>query len=871
MEINIGSLGTIHRKKANNKQNDKDNKYKDGGPNGYSPQPGYVVPKGYQRKQKQNDKKIIKKNIDQRPKGDYDGDGVPNGIDVNNFTNNTPQKRKIINPKQKQQYQADKAAKSVVEGAFIQAQLQKPPNSQFASSGDFVKVSGPGGSVIWYKAYWDKAGGNGIQYKVDHVQYNGINYQDVPNLTKPTTALNPEYKKKLDADGDGISGTTKDFRILKNGGPKDGPRKKNIEDPDSGGNDDFPYDRSPASNTVRQDRNRPGQGDSSKNKLVIKGGGTGFSKDSENIQSLVVKGNGNGDNLSRLYQKAYGSSSSEALNSTIEKMKSVAGAEIKEIGKPGQYGYTVAVKTKNGWSTDPAEVKNRLIQYVPGGLGEDSSKLTEQLKLAGANTGGLETSLSNRFARAFHGGDTQKGNQTLMAAYNDFKAKNPGRVRFVGTPGEPGSYIQVKVNKDWVSNSDEVAKQLSAFVQKENSKVAINLNKQQKDLLGGANGNAVLSSFVNKYGSLELAQKNLQIAMSSFEKSNPGNDIRYFGNIGQPGFYIEVKTKDGWVNGTNRILNKLEDHMPKVASTPPVSSPAAASAPESAFAPGATGPNQSASPAQPATSSESTPEDPTQSASPAQPATSSESTPEDPTQSASPSQPVAASASSPSEEQGLQIGFEAGSPEFQQSEDSLNDWAVNRTQEMEAFKPPKEEPASVDLGQAARKSEAMMAFDLDGSGDISAAEKALMANGDQNNNGIVGEKGLKNFVAQADTNNSGLVSQSEVKAYNVIDTNNNNKLGTREIRAYGNVDANNDGDITKKEAKAMVKDLRAQVDLSKQEKKDLDLAKQYLAKSNGKSGGADSVDAQVAALVNSQPKHDKKGDNGPRGVTKKNK
>ncbi len=566
------------------------------------------------------------------------------------------------------------------------------------------------------------------------------------------------------------------------------------------------------------------------------------------VDELKISGNGNGDNLTRLFQKAYGDRANSVMNTTLGIMRSHGGGEIKEIGKPGQYGYTIAVKTKDGWSTDINAVKNKLVTYVPDSF-EGQNLPSDKLTLAA--TGGLETSLSNRFARAFHGGDTQKGNQSLMAAYNALKAKNPGKVRFVGTPGQVGSYIQVKVNGEWTSNSDEVAKQLSAYAKPEQSKGSANLSKQQKDLLAGANGNAVLNSFINKYGSVELAQKNLKIAMNSFEKANPGNDIRYFGNIGQPGFYIEVKTKDGWVNGTNRILNKLEDHMPKVAATPPVNSPSNASTPESAFAPGATGPNQSASPAQPATSSTSSPEESAETA--------------------SPSQPVASSNVEPSEEQGLQIGFEAGSPEFQQSENSLNEWAANRTQETESFKPSKEKPASVDLGQAARKSEAMMAFDLDGSGDISAAEKALMANGDQNNNGIVGEYGLKKFVAQADTNNSGLVSQAEVKAYNVVDTNNNNKLSAREIKAYGNVDANNDGDITKKEAKAMVKDLRAQVDLSKQEKKDLDLAKQYLAKSNGKSGGADNVDAQVAALVNSQPKHDKKGDTGPKGATKKNK
>ena len=142
-----------------------------------------------------------------------------------------------------------------------------------------------------------------------------------------------------------------------------------------------------------------------------------------------------------------------------------------------------------------------------------------------------------------------------------------------------------------------------------------------------------------------------------------------------------------------------------------------------------------------------------------------------------------------------------------------------------------------------------------------------MANGDQNNNGIVGEYGLKKFVAQADTNKSGLVSQQEVKAYNVLDTNNNNKISAGEVKAYSAVDKNNDGDISKKEAK---KALQAQID-NKKDQKEHDLAQEYLAKSNAKGGGAQAVDEQVAALVNAQPKHDRspKDNDGPGKKKKK--
>jgi hypothetical protein len=572
------------------------------------------------------------------------------------------------------------------------------------------------------------------------------------------------------------------------------------------------------------------------------------------VDELKITGNGNGDNIQTMFNKTFGAEAGTAMQKTIENMKAAGSADFKEIGKPGQYGYTIAVKTKDGWSTDPKLVKDKLVQFVPSSS-DSQQDAFNKLKLLGATSGGTEKNLSGRFGRAFDGGDVAQGNTKLVQSFTAYKEKYPGKIKVVGELGKPGAYIMVKVNGQWTSNSDIVAKELSILVKTDTTKSSnksAGLTKVQKDYLGGANGMSVLENYKRAYGGDSAkATDNLKIAIKAYEKSNPGNDIRVFGKVGQPGFYIEVKTQNGWVNGTQTVLNKLDRYMPK--TSPIATAPSASGGvTESAFAPGATGPNQSAP------SDSSTGSLPSEQANSQNPTTNSEN----------PTDPGVVGLG---ETVGPEIGLEAGSQEFNQFDDRLRQWAGDRQQEKDSFNPNSSKNGAVDLGKAARKSEAMMAFDLDGSGDISAAEKALMANGDQNNNGIVGEYGLKKFVAQADTNNSGLVSQAEVKAYNVVDTNNNNKLSAREIKAYGNVDANNDGDITKKEAKAMVKDLRAQVDLSKQEKKDLDLAKQYLAKSNGKSGGADNVDAQVAALVNSQPKHDKKGDTGPKGATKKNK
>ncbi|MCA9350725.1 hypothetical protein H6794_03900 [Candidatus Nomurabacteria bacterium] len=562
---------------------------------------------------------------------------------------------------------------------------------------------------------------------------------------------------------------------------------------------------------------------------------------------LKIHGNGNGDNLVRIFEKVYKTDAKQTLSKSIESMK--ATGDLKEIGKPGQYGYTVAVKTKDGsWSTDPEVVKNKLAGHAPTENPIDSLKA---VALKQVSPGGLESTMSNRFGRAFHEGDASQGNSSFMSAFERYKKDNPGKIRLVGQAGEPGTYVQVKVGQDWVSDSTVVAKNLAKYASvkdQSKNKATSQLTKQQKDLLMGANGQAVLNSFANKYGSSEVAQSNLHQAIKAYEQSSPGNDIRVFGKIGQPGFYIEVKTKDGWVNSTNRVLGKLDKFMPTLSSTTAPQSPAGSNT-ESAFAPGATGPNQSGG---------------------SVPSAGDLATDNDP--SASLPSGALPSDGQTELESGLQIGVEAGSAEEQQYSDNLNNFLDARQAEQDSFKQNK--PAKVrevSVGEAARKSEAIMAFDLDGNGKISKAERALAANGDQNNNGIVGEKGLKNFVAQADTNNSGLVSQAEVKAYNVLDTNNDNKLGAKEMKAYKRVDANGDGDITKKEAKAMVKDLRAQVDLSKQEKKDLDLAKEYLAKSGNKGGGAQGVDEQVAALVNAQPKHDKPKDNDGPGKKKKNK
>ena len=591
------------------------------------------------------------------------------------------------------------------------------------------------------------------------------------------------------------------------------------------------------------------------------------------VDELKITGNGNGDNIQTMFNKTFGAEAGTAMQKTIENMKAAGSADFKEIGKPGQYGYTIAVKTKDGWSTDPKLVKDKLVQFVPSSS-DSQQDAFNKLKLLGATSGGTEKNLSGRFGRAFDGGDVAQGNTKLVQSFTAYKEKYPGKIKVVGELGKPGAYIMVKVNGQWTSNSDTVAKELSTLVKTDTTKSSnksAGLTKVQKDYLGGANGMSVLENYKRAYGGDSAkATDNLKIAIKAYEKSNPGNDIRVFGKVGQPGFYIEVKTKNSWVNGTNTVLNKLDKYMPKVEPIAPTQ-PLPAGSPNSAFAPGATGPNQSGSPAQPPTTAESTDSNQSDPSSQA-PAGSDSTVGTDPEQTGS--LPGSVSAGQDSQEnQGPNIGMPAGSPQLENFDNKLDQWALKRQAEMDAYaaSKPAGQVADVNIGEAARKSQdLMMAFDLDGDRQISARERSLMANGDQNNNGIVGEYGLNKFVAQADTNKSGLVSNAEVKAYNVLDTNNNNKISGAEVKAFKSLDANNDGGITKKEAKAAVKDLRAQVDLSKKEQKELDLAKEYLAKSGNKGGGAEAVNEQVAALVNAQPKHNK-DDTGPKGATKKKK
>lgn len=829
--------------------------------------------------------------IDGKPMADHDKDGIPNIIDKHDF-----HKRSItVSRKRNLTLNASgilhdlEGTRARLSTAFDRAKTeqQKPPSTGFGSSiGDYQSIDMGNGLRVWYKFDRGAPGDSEQRFRFHHIEYGGTNYNSKDEINsvydasynslvkrfmndKNTSFKNPNYDPKLDLNHDGVSGHPLDYKMMarkklkkleKKGDGHAGDDTETVITPDAGSPSGPVSSSGSGNNNQSSPSSSSNKGKPDKNSADKTNKGSDMAtKKSDN--QLKVVGNGNGDSIKVMFEKAFGTEASGSMQKTLENMRASGSADFKEIGKPGQYGYTIAVKTKNGWSTDSQTVKNSLGKFLPASENSQEDAIN-QFKFVGTTSGGTEKNLSGRFGRAFASGDVQKGNDKLIQSFNAYKEKNPGKIKVVGELGKPGAYFMVKVNGTWTSDSDKVAKELSTFVQQDSAKTPkkfAGFSEQQKNYLTGANGQAVLDNFKKAYGGdAQKATENLKIAINAYEKKNPGNDIRVFGKIGQPGFYIEVKTKNGWVNGTQSILNKLDKYMPNPPAAQQTNNPALGSGTESAFAPGATGPNQSAIP--------------NASASPAQPPAGSDGVTTEQDQTAT--LPGATSTPDTTEpETGLNFGLEAGSPEEQQYNDRLDQWVAKRQAEQDAFKASKAKgtTGSVTIGKAAQKSQAMMAFDLDGNNKISKAEKAMMANGDQNNNGVVGEYGLNKFVAQADTNKSGLVSQAEVKAYNVLDTNNNNKISKAEAKAFNSLDANNDGGITKKEAKEAVKDLRAQVDLSKKEQKELDLAKEYLAKSGNKGGGAEAVNEQVAALVNAQPKHNKNDDTGPKGATKKKK
>lgn len=495
----------------------------------------------------------------------------------------------------------------------------------------------------------------------------------------------------------------------------------------------------------------------------------------------------NGNNLLARFTKVYGEEGKAKLREALDAFKA-AGGDFDENYQIGQYGYNVTLKLDGKEVTDPDVIKEKLVAHASASATMSSTYsdpasaiAMSRLQLLGATGGGTEKGLTRRFALAYGGGDTTKGNQVLTAAIAAFEKAKPNDIEVHGTPGQPGAYVQVMHNGEWTSNSDIVSKKLASYVAGADGQTQPfkELSKAQQAFLGGANGSAVLNRYNLAFNA--TGTEAFQNAVDRYEKLNPGNDIKVHGKPGEQGFWVEVKTKgDGWTSDTDAVLKRLSSDSSAAGATAP-GTPGASHVPVNSNG---------------------------------------------------------------------QPGTESARPRQERPErpDRAKNGAGGH---------------DVTIGEAARKSQVLMAADLNKDGTVSGKEQTVLNAADRNKNGTVSVKEAEKFVAVADTNGDGL-TRTEAKAYKMVDSNDNGKISKKELKAYESL-AGKDGEISRKEAKQA---LKAQID-SKQDKRERDLAKEYLAKTSKQSGGSQEVSDQAAALVNAQQNKPKKQDNDGPGKKKK--
>ena len=502
----------------------------------------------------------------------------------------------------------------------------------------------------------------------------------------------------------------------------------------------------------------------------------------------------NGNNLLARFTKVYGDEGKAKLREALDAFKA-AGGDFHEDYQIGQYGYNVTLKLNGKEVTNPDIIKEKLVAHA-GASAAMSSKYSDpasaqaitRLQLFGVTGGGTEKGLTRRFALAYGGGDTAKGNQVLTAAIAAFEKAKPNDIEVHGTPGQPGAYVQVMHNGELTSNSDIVAKKLASYVAGAdgNTKPFKELSKAQQAFLAGANGSAVLNRYNLAFNA--TGTDAFQNAVDRYEKLNPGNDIKVHGKPGESGFWVEVKTKGGgWTSDTDTVLRRLSTD----------------SGPAGATAPGA---NATGTPG---------------------------------------------ASHIPANSNG-QPGAESARPRQERPEHP------NRANGAGGH--------DVTIGEAAQKSQALMAADLNKDGVVTKKEDSVLNAADRNQSGVVSKKELNKFVATADVNNDGSVARTEAKAFKTVDSNDDNKISKKELKAFKSV-AGKDGEISRKEAKQA---LKAQID-NKQDQREHDLAAEYLKRTSKQSGGSQDVGDQAAALVNAQQNKPKKQDNDGPGKKKKNK
>lgn len=303
-------------------------------------------------------------------------------------------------------------------------------------------------------------------------------------------------------------------------------------------------------------------------------------KDTKDKNSSFHKLDPNGDNLVARFAKVYGAEAPAELRKAIDAFKA-AGGTVNEVGQIGQYGYSVSIKSDGKTIIDTDEIKNKLAVHA-GASSSMNARLPDnpdgatgwtRAILVGTTSGGSETALTKRFALAYGNGNTTTGNQILKDTVAAYKQANPGKIQINGPNGtetelgQPGAYIQVMQNGEWVSKSDIVSKTLAGAVSIDGA-AATPFNKQRPDqqaYLGGANGNSVMNRLNLALGTTGTAS--LQTAINKYKAQHPG-DITVKGTLGQPGFYIQINTAKGKISGTNAVVNRLHEAATATATNP---------------------------------------------------------------------------------------------------------------------------------------------------------------------------------------------------------------------------------------------------------------------------------------------------------------
>ena len=524
------------------------------------------------------------KKAKQNPQGDVDGDGVPNNIDNNNLVkdNLTPESR-TINKETKAQAERREGLNARIQAALTAAQASTPlpptwldPLSNNTTLPKAKVVDGPGGTKLVYALEKNNKGQS--SWVFSKVEVDGKSYTE--QVRNPKRIDNPNYNKKLDVDNDGVSGTRKDYTLLsKQKAREDRETEGPVDDTTTGttvtgGTTTTPGDSSPSSspNRNRSAENRRNASDGRNSSRNNENNNNNNNNHQTGGNTLMKDPNGN--NLLARFTKVYGEEGKAKLREALDAFKA-AGGDFNENYQIGQYGYNVTLKLDGKEVTDPDVIKEKLVAHASASSAMSSqyadpasAQALTRLQLFGVTGGGTEKGLTRRFALAYGGGDTTKGNQILTAAIAAYEKAKPNNIQVHGTPGQPGAYVQVMHNGEWTSNSDIVSKKLASYVGGEDgqTKPFKELSKAQQAFLGGANGSAVLNRYNLAFNA--TGTEAFQNAVDRYEKLNPGNDIKVHGKPGEQGFWVEVKTKDGWSSDTDAVLKRLsKDSRPAGVST----------------------------------------------------------------------------------------------------------------------------------------------------------------------------------------------------------------------------------------------------------------------------------------------------------------